>query len=287
MDKSLNEWAFPAEMPMAQMLALARTAGFAGFEVALAEDPDGSLRRLGRLTVEDCAAQARAIHDLAEEESLRISAVAVGLGWKYSLTADDPTVRAHALEITAAALEAAQILGAGAILVIPGVVDASFAPQVPPVSYEVCYARLLEAMAQLLPIAENRQVQIGLEPVWNMFLLSPLEWVRLIDELASDWARVYFDVGNVMPTGYPEQWIRLLGPRICRVHCKDFKRAVGTLDGFCHLLEGDVNYPAVMAALREVGYDGWLTAEIMPPLAVAPDYLVDITAQAVDRILKM
>jgi hexulose-6-phosphate isomerase len=287
MKKSINEWAFPAEMTMAEMMGLARAEGFAGFEVALGEDPDGSLRRAGRLTVEDCAAQAASLAETARAAGVEVSAVAVGLGWQYSLTADDPAERARALEITELALEAAHVLGAGAILVIPGIVDATFAPRTPPVPYDVCYERAQESLARLLPAAEKWQVALALEPVWNMFLLSPLEWVRFIDAAGSDWARVYFDVANVLPSGYPEQWIRLLGQRISRVHVKDFKRGVGTLDGFCHLLEGDVNFPAVMASLREVGYDGWLTAEIMPPLAVAPDYLISVTSQALDQILAM
>lgn len=287
MKKAINEWAFPGEMSMAEMLAMARATGFHGLEVALAEEEPGGMFQGGRLTVEGYATQAPAIRELAEAQGLEIAAVAVGVGWKYSLTADDPAERARALEITEGALEAASLMGAGAILVIPGIVDATFAPRPRPVPYDVCYQRTVEAVETLLPRAEHWGVQLGLEPVWNMFLLSPLEWVGLIDRFDSAWVKVYFDVANVLRTGYPEQWIRILGDRICRIHMKDFKRSVDTLDGFCHLLEGDVNFPEVMAALRETGYDGWLTAEIMPPLAVAPDYLLQITSQAMDRILGM
>ena len=95
-------------------------------------------------------------------------------------------------------------------------------------------------------------------------MLSPLEMRDFIDKIDNKWIGAYFDVGNVVRDGYPEQWIRLLGKRIVKVHFKDYKRSVGTLDGFVELLAGDVNFDAVMEALHEIGYDGWITAEIFP-----------------------
>lgn len=93
----------------------------------------------------------------------------------------------------------------------------------------------------------------------------PLEMRDFLDKVGSEYVGSYFDVGNVLPFGYPEQWIRILGKRIRKVHFKDFRRSVGTPDGFVELLTGDVDYPAVTEAFREIGYDGWVTAEIIPP----------------------
>jgi hexulose-6-phosphate isomerase len=93
----------------------------------------------------------------------------------------------------------------------------------------------------------------------------------------------YFDVGNVLRSGYPEHWIRVLGSRIRKVHFKDYKADVGTLAGFVELLSGDVDYPAVMAALREVGYDGWCIAEIAPR-HLWPESVLSATSQAMDLI---
>src|SRR5690606_16928419 len=103
-------------------------------------------------------------------------------------------------------------------------------------------------------------VQVCVENVWNKFLLSPLEMRGFLDGLKSSSVGSYFDVGNVLATGYPEHWIQLLGSRIKRVHFKDYRRAVGTADGFCDLLSGDVNWPGVVSALCSIGYDGWVTA---------------------------
>jgi L-ribulose-5-phosphate 3-epimerase len=90
-------------------------------------------------------------------------------------------------------------------------------------------------------------------------------------------------VGNAVLVGYPQQWIRTLGPRLQRVHLKDFRRAVGTLAGFVPLGDGDVDWPAVMTALRAVGYDGWLTSET-DPVRHLPDGGVADLARRIDAL---
>jgi hexulose-6-phosphate isomerase len=127
-------------------------------------------------------------------------------------------------------------------------------------------------------------VAIGIENVWNKFLLSPLEMARYIDELNSDFAKAYFDVGNVLQFGYPEQWIRILGKRINKVHVKDFSTKVGNITGFVPLLAGDVNWPAVVEALEEIGYDDVITAELSP-YTIGPKQLPIDTARHMDVIL--
>ena len=100
----------------------------------------------------------------------------------------------------------------------------------------------------------------------------------------------YFDVGNALLTGYPEHWIATLGPRIRRVHFKDFRRNVATIDGFCDLLSGDVNWPAVMHALREIRYEGWIAAEMIPPVPFykhSPETLIHNTSRAMDAIFAL
>ena len=119
-------------------------------------------------------------------------------------------------------------------------------------------------MKQLAPLAEELGVSMGLEYVWNMFLLSPLEMLRFIEEVGSERVGFYMDVGNMMPTGFPEQWIRILGDHIVRVHFKDFKRSIGTLDGFCDRRQ--TGYPRFFwkpdntAVLIAEWYSGWNVA---------------------------
>ncbi|GAG27908.1 unnamed protein product, partial [marine sediment metagenome] len=148
--------------------------------------------------------------------------------------------------------------------------------------YDVCYERATEAVKQILPAAEEAGVVIGIENVWNKFLLSPLEMRDFIDNFGSKMVVAYFDVGNILLTGYPDQWIRILGERIKRVHVKDFKTSVGTVEGFVDLLEGDVDFEAVKQALGEIGYDGYVTAELLPFEPGRPEK----TAQAMKKIFK-
>lgn len=287
MKKAISQWSFPAGLSIEECLAWAKDAGFEGIEIALEEDPDGARAAMGRLTVERLATQAKRIRRAADQAGLGIAAVASGLLWSYPLTANDPKVRAKARRLTEATLKAGSLLGVDTALIIPGVVAAPFGPAATPVPYDVCLARCREAITALIPTAEKYGVRLGLEPVWNGFLLSPTEWADFVDSFQSQWVSVYFDCGNVLRTGFPEQWIRILGSRISRVHVKDFKRSVGTLAGFCDLLDGDVNWPEVMAALRQVGYDGWVTAEVMPPNPYAPEHILQVNSLALDRIFAM
>ena len=134
-------------------------------------------------------------------------------------------------------------------------------------------------------LAEKVGVSIGLENVWNKFLLSPMEMRDFIDKIDSDFVGSYFDVGNVLFNGYPEHWIKILANRIKKVHFKDYRIAAGGLHGFVDLLAGDVNYPAVIDALKSVGYDGYVTAEMIPAYTHYPETIIYNTSNAMDKIL--
>lgn len=128
---------------------------------------------------------------------------------------------------------------------------------------------------------------MGLENVWNKFLLSPVEMRTFLAQFDSPWVGAYLDVANILPYGYPEQWIRILDSQLVGVHFKDFRRAVGTVEGFVDLLEGDVDWPEVMAALRDVGYSGPVAAELIPNYRLAPEVRVANASRAMDAILRM
>jgi hexulose-6-phosphate isomerase len=136
------------------------------------------------------------------------------------------------------------------------------------------------------PVAERLGVSVLVENVWNRFLLTPLEMWRLLEEVGSAHVAALLDTGNAVLFGYPEHWIAVLGPLLREVHLKDFRQAVGTIDGFVDLFEGDVNWPAVMSALRAAGYDGYLTAEVFP-YKHAPELVVSRTAQSIDHLLTL
>lgn len=280
MKKSISIWSFPGEMPLETKLRLAKEAGFAGFEIDLS---DGGPVQLGS-TPQDLAM----IRGLADKLGLELSGLATGLYWGANPASADPAVRDQAKAILNGQIAAAKGLGLDAILVVPGTVGADFIPGGEVVPYDAAWERATAFVRAALPAAEKAGVRICIENVWNKFLLSPLEMRSFVAQFGSEWVGAYFDVGNALANGYPEQWISILGPAIRRVHLKDYRRAVGGIDGFVELLSGDVNWPAVMAALRSIPYSGWVTAEMIPPIPFyrhCPEVLIHNTSRAIDALL--
>lgn len=268
MRKAINIWSFTGKS-LSTCMKLAKEAGFDGIEPVLNEN--------GELGLNADDNELAALKSYTQEIGLSIHSLATGLYWKYSFTANDPAERENAVRIAKKQIRTAQKLGADTILVVPGLVKAD-------VSYETAYERALSAVSELAEEAEAAQVHIGLENVWNKFLLSPLEMRDFIDAVNSPFVGAYLDVGNVLCNGYPEQWIRILGSRIKKVHFKDYKADAGIF-GFVDLLSGDVNWPEVMRALRETNYDGWVTAEITPAYQHHSDQLIFNTIASMRRIM--
>ncbi len=283
MKKSINYWSFAerlasgSKMSLEDCMQLAKKAGFEAIELALAEE--------GELSLNSTRRDVEKIVETAEEVGIELSSLATGLFWDYSLSSSNDKVKDKAKAIVKKMLELASCLGVDTILVVPGDVDVFFKPEAEIVPYDVAYQRSFESLRECLATAEKYKVNIGIENVWNKFLLSPLEMRDFIDKLGSDYLGAYFDVGNTLLTGYPEQWIRILGKRIKKVHIKDFKGAIGNINGFCDLLEGDVDWTEVMKALREIGYNDYITAEILPPYSQHPEALIYNTSKSMDFIL--
>jgi len=195
----------------------------------------------------------------AKQTGMIIPSVCGSLHGKYSLSDPDPKVRALGVEALKVTLEDAKAYGADTILLVPGRVSET-------VSYDQCWDLSIAEIRKVLPLAEKLGVTIAIENVWNNFLLSPLEAARYIDQFNSPFVRAYFDCGNVLVIGWPEQWIKILGKRIARVHIKEYSRKIadkqGKWAGFgVALQEGDNNWPAIVKALNEIGYNGWATIE--------------------------
>lgn len=191
---------------------------------------------------------------------LPIDGLVDSVHWRQTLSDPDPAVRSAGREALEVALSDAKFYGATTVLLVPAVVNAQ-------VSYDQAYERSQAEIRRVLPLATELDVVIAIENVWNHFLLSPLEMARYIDEFESPHVGVQFDVGNIVNYGWPEQWIRILGPRIVKLDIKEFSRKrrdeEGLWKGFdVPIGEGDTDWPAVMAALAEIGFEGWAAAEV-------------------------
>lgn len=268
MKKGIHCWALPPYMNLIQKIRFAAETGFDGIELSITDQ--------GPLSFSAVASSRREVREAAEECGIEIHSLTCSLNWQCSVTSGTERYRNQAKDNLRRQIDIATELGCGAILALPGFVGLDFKtadlfddpnqqtyfPGNEVVDYAVAYERSLSAFQSLASYARERNVIVCLENIWNKFLLSPLEMRDFLDEIGSPFIKSYLDVGNLMVCGYPEHWIRALGKRIARVHLKDYRRGVNGLLGFVGLLEGDVDFAQVRISLNEVGYDGWVTAEV-------------------------
>lgn len=278
MKKGINFWSFPDGTSLKDAAELAADAGFQGIEYCMSED--------GELGLQADDKEILQVRRMTEDLGLEISSLASWVPWNHSLTSNNPESRTIARDVIKKLLETGSLLGVDTVLVVPGYVGVDFVPGTEICEYDKVYDRALDAVLELEPLARDLKVSMGIENVWNKFLLSPLEFRDFIDKVDSPFVGAYFDVGNVLLTGYPEHWIRILGSRIKKVHFKDYRREPGGFGSFVDLLAGDVNYPAVMDAFAEIGYDGYCNAEMMPPYKHFPEQIIYNTSATMDRIFR-
>jgi L-ribulose-5-phosphate 3-epimerase len=255
----------PKELPWLDRFKMAIDAGFAGVEMQTLADPR----------------QADEARETASKTGLRIHSVMNADHWKYPLSSPEAEVVDKSVAGMETSLRNAKLWGADTVLLVPAVVN-------PQTSYKEAWARSQKVIRErILPLASEVKVIVAVEEVWNKFLLSPLEFAQYVDEMKSPWVKAYCDVGNVVFYGYPQDWIRTLGPRIAKVHLKDFKldRPNGKFN-WVNLGDGDIDWVEVRKAFDDVSYDGWTTTELGPAPAGgdAAAYLKDVSAR-VDRFL--
>lgn len=287
MKKGMNVWSLPSGLTLKEQFKVTKEAGFDTIELNVTEaviqetivSKDLSLAEKADLTLETTEEELSKIKALSEKYQLPISSISSALHWTYPLNSEDPVVREKAKMIVRKMIDFCHYLGGDTVLVVPGVVKADQ-------PYDRCYDYAKDALTELAPYAEEKKIVIGIENVWNKFLLSPLEFRQLIDEVNSPFVGAYFDVGNILQYGFPEQWITILGKRIAKIHVKDFSLSIGSIQGFTNLLQGDVQWHLVTKALNEVGYEGPLTCELSP-YKVNGQQLAADTSAALEYIINL
>jgi hexulose-6-phosphate isomerase len=250
----------PKELSYADRFALARASGFEAVEMQTISKDD----------------EAAEIKEAAKKTGLRIHSVMNMDHWRLPLSSSDPQVVSDSVKGMETSLKNAALWGADTVLLVPAVVDAK-------TSYQDAWTRSQRVIRErLLPMAADMKVIIAVEEVWNKFLLSPIEFAKYVDDFQSPWLRAYFDVGNVVLYAFPQDWIRTLGPRIAKMHLKDFNfdRRNGRFT-WKNIGEGDIDWPEVRRALAEIKYNGYVTTELDGGDAA---YLKDVSAR-VDRFL--
>ena len=279
MKQGISLFSFSETTDVRWMFEHAQKAGYDGVEPVMSES--------GYLNPSTIQKEILAMRRMAEDLGLEIPSVGVWSLWENNLVSDQESIRNKAFSIVQKQIEAAHLLGADTILVVPGYVGCSFASKPEKIRYDIAYERSQDALSRLSRDAQQAGVAIGIENVWNRFLLSPLEIRRFLDEIGSDCVGMYLDVGNVIYTGYPEQWIELLAGRIKKLHMSDYRFDQAGIGAFVDLFAGDVDFPAVAEAIAKIGYDDYITLEMLPNYKQFPEVSLYADKYAMDKIAEL
>ncbi len=253
--KSLYYNMFPEELSVLERFQAAKEMGYDGIEIPTLENQQ----------------KVEEFKEAAAQSGIEIHSIMNQRHWQYPLSSADPSVVDMSIEGMEMSLQNAKALGADVVLLVPAVVNAE-------TMYRDAYVRSQNNIRRLLPLAEELGIIIAIENVWNKFLLSPLEFRRYIEEMDSPYFRAYFDVGNIVLYGYPQDWIRTLNELIVRVHIKGFNEINKS---FVNLRDGTIDWPEVRRALSDIGYSGFINAELS---GGDLDYLKDVS-ERMDKII--
>ena len=219
----------------------AKAAGFAGIEL---NSPS--------INVEE------AKHAVAET-GLPIDGTVCSSHWRVRHTDPSAETRAKALEDLKTAIRETHAVGGHTALLVVGHGKDGAEDEI--------WARSIDNIAKAIPLAAELGVAIAIENVWNHFHYdhsggsdqSADAFVKYVDQLNSPWVGMQFDIGNHWKYGNTGDWIRTLGKRIVKLDVKGFSRKQ---DKFTKIGEGDIDWPDVRKALREINFYGWCAAEV-------------------------
>ena len=256
-------------------LSQTKNNGFDALELSVSSE--------GVINTNTSKAECELIRKKIEDSGVFVDSIATGMSWGVSPTSNDKSIREKSISLHQDALKVANYLDCKALLFVPGVVKSPISPEI--VRYDRALDRLREAINQMLPIAEDLNVDLCMENVWNGFFYSPIELRDFVDSFDSDRLGVYLDIGNLI--GYqqhPPHWIELLNSRIKRVQIKDFQENFDWTGSFsfCDIGAGDVPWKETIAALEAIQYKSTIIAEMLP----WDETILSRTSIAMDQLFK-
>ena len=238
-------------------LSQTKKNGFDALELSVSSE--------GVINTKTSKADCEIIRKKIDDSGIFVDSIATGMSWGVSPTSNDRSIREKSIKLHQDALKVASFLDCKALLFVPGVVKSPISPDI--VRYDKALDRLREAINQMLPIAEDLNVDLCMENVWNGFFYSPIELRDFVDSFDSDKLGVYLDIGNLIGyQQYPPHWVELLNSRIKRVQIKDFQENFDWTGSFsfCDIGAGDVPWKETIAALNAIQYKSTIIAEMLP-----------------------
>ena len=238
-------------------LSQTKKNGFDALELSVSSE--------GIINTNTSKAECEIIRKKIDDSGIFVDSIATGMSWGVSPTSNDRSIREKSIKLHQDALKVASFLDCKALLFVPGVVKSPISPDI--VRYDKALDRLREAINQMLPIAEDLNVDLCMENVWNGFFYSPIELRDFVDSFDSDRLGVYLDIGNLIGyQQYPPHWVELLNSRIKRVQIKDFQENFDWTGSFsfCDIGAGDVPWKETIAALNSIQYKSTIIAEMLP-----------------------
>jgi len=238
-------------------LSQTKSNGFDALELSVSNE--------GVINTNTSKTECETIRQQIDDSGVFVDSIATGMSWGISPTSDDEVVRKNSIRLHQEALKVASYLECKALLFVPGVVKSPISSEI--VRYDRALDRLRDAINQLLPIAEDLDVDLCMENVWNGLFYSPIELRNFVDSFNSDKLGVYLDIGNLIGyQQYPPHWIELLNSRIKRVQIKDFQENFDWTGSFsfCDIGTGDVPWKETIEALKTINYQNTIIAEMLP-----------------------
>ena len=261
--------------PIESALSQTKMHGFEALELSVSSE--------GVISTNSSKAECEMMRKRIDDSGVFVDSIATGMSWGVSPTSDDESIRKKSISLHQNALKVASYLDCKALLFVPGVVKSPISPEI--VRYDRALDRLREAINQMLPIAEDLNVDLCMENVWNGFFYSPIELRDFVDSFDSDRLGVYLDIGNLI--GYqqhPPHWVELLNSRIKRVQIKDFQENFDWTGSFsfCDIGAGDVPWKETIEALKTIEYKSTIIAEMLP----WDETILSRTSAAMDQLFK-
>ena len=238
-------------------LSQTKKNGFDALELSVSSE--------GIINTNTSKAECEIIRKKIDDSGIFVDSIATGMSWGVSPTSNDRSIREKSIKLHQDALKVASFLDCKALLFVPGVVKSPISTDI--VRYDKALDRLREAINQMLPIAEDLNVDLCMENVWNGFFYSPIELRDFVDSFDSDRLGVYLDIGNLIGyQQYPPHWVELLNSRIKRVQIKDFQENFDWTGSFsfCDIGAGDVPWKETIEALNAIQYKSTIIAEMLP-----------------------